>query len=92
MMFVEVKDLHKVTLEELPQFPLRGRVREIPDVESTTLRSAGQNGLVLGGVDGLVTTSSGVGTIVARVLNSGVCHGVGDAVNCGRHVGLWLDV
>ncbi len=62
MYAVEGTNLHKVALEEFLQFPLRGRVREIPDVESTTLRSAGQNCLVLRGVDGLVTTSGSVGT------------------------------
>lgn len=89
-----MSNLHEVTLEEFPQFPLRGRVREIPDVESTTLLSTEQDCLVLRGVDRLVTTGSGVGTsiIARRVLDSGVCHGVGNAVNWGRHIGLWLKV
>jgi hypothetical protein len=85
-------NLHEVALEEFPQFPLRGRVREIPDVESTTLLSTEQDCLVLRGVARLVTTGSGVGTsiVARRVLDIGVCHRVGNAVNWGRHIGLWL--
>lgn len=55
--------LHQVVLEELLQLSLGGRVREVPNVESPTLGGAGDNGLVLGGVDGLVAASADAGAL-----------------------------
>ena len=52
------RHLHKIVLEELLQLSLSGRVREVSNVQSATLSSAGDDSLVLGGVDGLVTAGT----------------------------------
>ena len=69
-------DLHKIVLEELLQLSLSGRVREVSNVQSATLSSAGDDSLVLGGVDGLVTagTNSGAFGRVGGLGEGGVGH------------------
>jgi len=49
---------HKVVLEEVLQLSLSGRIGEVSNVESSTLGGAGDDGLVLRGVDGLVAAGS----------------------------------
>ena len=49
---------HKVVLEEILQLSLSGRIGEVSNVESSTLGGAGDDGLVLRGVDGLVAAGS----------------------------------
>jgi hypothetical protein len=74
--------LHEVSLEEGGQLPLGRRVREVSDVKSTTLSSAGQNGVIL-------VSSGRVGRLVGngRVAKSGsnVVDGVRNFLHDCRH-------
>ena len=64
--------LHKVVLEEILQLSLGGRIGEVSNIQSPTLRGAGDDGLVLGGVDGLVAASTDAGALSsARGLGEG---------------------
>jgi hypothetical protein len=85
----KVRCLHEVSLEESGQLPLGRRVREVSDVESATLSSAGQNGVILvsgGRVGSLVGNGS-----VAKS-GSNVVDGVRNFLHDGRHGDLrwWL--
>lgn len=64
--------LHKVTLEEIAEIPLSSRVREIPNVETTSLSDDGDDSIILSCV-GLTTILDGSGS-----------QGVGDILD-GRH-------
>lgn len=69
-------NLHQVVLEELLQLSLGGRVREVSNVQSPALGSTGNDCLVLGGVDGLVTTGTDAGALGRgrRLADGGVGH------------------
>ena len=83
--------LHQVVLEELLQLSLGGRVREVPNVESPTLGGAGDDGLVLGGVDGLVAAGADAGAFggASGLVEGGVGHLGGDAIDRSRHFVYW---
>lgn len=57
------KSVHKVVLEEILQLSLGGRVSEVSDIQSPSLSGAGDDGLVLRGIDGLVAASSDAGAL-----------------------------
>jgi hypothetical protein len=73
-------DLHRVLLEEILEFPLRGRIGEIPNVQPTTLGSTGDHRIVLSSV-GIASVSS-----AGRVRDAGRSQGIGEIVNGSRHV------
>jgi hypothetical protein len=68
--------VHKVVLEEVLQLSLGGRVGEVSNVQSPTLSGAGDNGLVLGRVDRLVTAGANGGALGggSGLGKGGVCH------------------
>lgn len=81
-------DLHKVTLEELLQLPLSCRVGQVADVETASLSSAGEDGIVVGGrlIGGLIG-DRGIAQSVGNVID-----GFGNLLDGSRHfVGIWLD-
>ena len=57
------KSIHKIILEELLQLSLSGRIGEVSNVQSPALSGTGNDGLVLGGIDRLVTTSADAGAL-----------------------------
>lgn len=63
---------HGVAVEKLLELPLSGRIREVPNIQPTTLIGAGSSGLGL---------SRAVG-----VVEGGVCQGVGEIVCGSRHI------
>lgn len=71
--------IHQVVLEEILQLPLGGRVREVPDVKSPTLSSAGKDSLILGCV-GLSASSLSV------VIEGGVGQLGGNVVDWSGHI------
>ena len=76
-------NLHKVSLEEGLQLPLGRRVREISDVESSSLRRASQDRIVLGGLVGGRLVGEGC---VAKS-GSNVVDGVRNFLHDSRHDG-----
>jgi len=74
--------LHEVSLEESGQLPLGRRVREVSDVESATLSSAGQDGVILvsGGRVGSFVGNGGVAKSGSNVVD-----GVRNFLHDGRH-------
>lgn len=88
------EDSHKVVLEEILQLSLSGRVGEVSNVESSTLGGAGNDGVVLRGVDGLVATSTDRCALGSRggLVEGSVCHLGGGSFDghddvCGRRYG-----
>jgi hypothetical protein len=77
-------NLHEVSLEEGLQLPLGGRVREVSDVESSSLRGAGQDRIVLGG---LVGGGRLVGDRCVAKSGSNVVDGVRKLLHDSRHDG-----
>ena len=77
------EDLHGVAGEEFFQGPLRGRVRQIANVQTTSLSSTSYDCFVLGSVDGLTTGE----IVIASGCNgsyAGIGQGLGDIID-GRH-------
>ena len=69
-------NLHKVVLEEVLQLSLSGRVCEVSDIQSPALGRAGDDSLVLRGVDWLVTASTNTGALggVGGLVQGSGCH------------------
>lgn len=69
-------NIHKVFLEELLQLSLGGRVSEVSNVKSPALSGAGDDGLVLRGIDGLVAAGTDAGAFsgASWLVEGGVCH------------------
>ncbi len=86
-------DLHKVVLEELLQLPLRGRIREVPDIKPPTLSRTLNDSLVLRSVAKFVSSSTNGGAFSfgSVFVEGGVCHLGGGTVDgsCGHFVGFW---
>lgn len=82
------QDVHEVSLEEGLQLPLGGRVGEVSDVESSSLRGAGQDRIVLGGLVGGRLVGDGC---VAKS-GSNVVDGVRKLFHDSRHDGgrVWV--
>lgn len=83
-------NIHKVVLKELLQLSLGGRVSEVSNVKSPALSGAGDDGLVLRGVDRLVAASTDAGAFsgAGRLMEGGVRRLGGGSV--GRHSLGWL--
>jgi hypothetical protein len=77
------QNLHEVSLEEGLQLPLGRRVREVSDVESSSLRCAGQHRIVLSGLVGGWLVGEGC---VAKS-GSNVVDGVRNFLHDSRHNG-----
>ena len=81
--------LHQVVLEEILQPSLRGRISEVSNVKSSTFSSAGDNSLILRGVDRLAS-SEGVGTFsVCWLVKGSVCHLGGGSFDGHDDVVVW---
>jgi hypothetical protein len=78
------QNVHEVSLEEGLQLPLGCRVGEVSDVESSSLRSAGQDRIVLGG---LVGGGGLVGDGCVAKSGSNVVDGVRKLFHDSRHDG-----
>lgn len=76
--------LHGETNEKISQIPLSGRVREIPNVKTSSLGCTRNDSFILGSVDG-ITPSDVVRTSRSERSDVGISQGLGDVVN-GRHV------
>lgn len=77
-------DLHGKVNEEVSQIPLSGRVREIPNIKTTSLGSACNNSFILGSVD-RITPSYVVCSDGGKRSDVSIGQGLGDIVD-GRHV------
>lgn len=78
---------HKVALEEFLEIPLSGRVRQVANVQTTSLSDDGKDSFILSCVDRF-TTGQVVGSgirFVEMLLKVGVGQSVGDILHC-RHV------
>ena len=73
------KNLHKESRKEILQLPIGGRVREVSDVQSTSLGSAGQNGIVVGRLGGVFLDGC-----VCK-LGSNVVDGLSNFLHDARH-------
>lgn len=75
--------VHQVVLEEILQFPLSGRIGEVSDIKSSTLRSTLDDGLVLRGIDWLVATGANRGAFsgASRFGEGSGCHLGGSTVD-----------
>ena len=62
----KMRFLHEVSLEEGSQLPLGRRVREVSDIESASLCSAGQDCLIVGSIGGLVTTGGSICRLIGN--------------------------
>lgn len=83
---VQRDNLHQVSLEERLQLPLGRRVREVSDVQSAALCSAGQNGLVVRSIGGLLSrVCRFVGNGGVAKSGSNVVDGVSYFLHDGRH-------
>jgi hypothetical protein len=73
-------NLHRVILEEFLEFPLSGRVGEVPNVQPTTFSSTGDHIGVL--------SSRSIASICSAggVSDAGRSQGIGEIVNGSRHV------
>jgi hypothetical protein len=63
---------HGIALEEVFEFPLSGRVGEVPDVQPTTLVDTDRSRIGLRGA--------------VRVVDGGGCQGVGEVVGGSGHL------
>lgn len=90
-MAVAVVDLHKVVLEEVLQLSLGGRVGEVSNVESSTFSSAGDDGLILRCIDGLVGTGSNAGAFSGSggLIEGSGCHLGGGSFDGHDEVVVW---
>ena len=78
-------DLHKVTIKESLQLPLGRRVREVSDIESATLCSAGKDGLIVGVLCGLILCRLGLGNGGVAKFGSNVVDGLSNFLHDARH-------
>jgi len=72
--------LNRILLEEILEFPLSGRVGEVPNVQPTTFGSTSDHVCILGSVAIASVCSAG------RVRDAGRGHVIGEIVNGSRHV------
>jgi hypothetical protein len=88
-----MENSHQVSLEEGFQLPFGGRVREVTDVKSATLCSAGQHCLIVSSIGGFVGRGISRFVIEGSVAKSGsnVVDGVRNFLHDGRHGlnGVW---
>ena len=78
-----VADLHGVAGEEFLESPLGGRVRQIANVQTTSLSSTSDDSFILGSVDGL-TASDIVITSGCNGSYAGIGQGLSNIID-GRH-------
>lgn len=76
-------DLHGKANEEVSQIPLSGRVREIPNVKTSSLGSTSNDSFILGSVDRF-TPSYVVSSSGCKRSDISIGQGLGDVVY-GRH-------
>ena len=77
--------LHEVTIKEGLQLPLGRRVREVSDIESATLCSAGQDSLIMGVLCGLILCRLGLGNGGVAKFGSNVVDGLSNFLHDARH-------